>query len=66
MLAACAKPVTIDSRLVAVTQTTTSTSLPFHMAWVNSTASWVFPVPPWLAGAVFDSSPCTSTMVWPG
>ena len=51
VLAACAKPVRTASALVAVTQTRTSTSRPFHMAWVNSTASWVLPVPPWPAGA---------------
>ena len=46
VFAACAKPVMIDSALVAVTQTRTSTSRPFHSAWVNSTASCVLPVPP--------------------
>jgi len=46
VLAACAKPVMIDSELVAVTQTRTSTSRPFHMVWANSTASCVLPVPP--------------------
>ena len=65
MFAACAKPVITDSALVAVTQTRTSTSRPFHMAWANSTASCVLPVPPWAAGAASLSSPCTSTTVSP-
>jgi hypothetical protein len=65
MLAACAKPVSTASALVAVTQTRTSTSRPFHMAWANSTASCVLPVPPWVTGATSLSSPCTSTAASP-
>ena len=67
VFAACAKPVMTDSALVAVTQTRTSTSPPFHSAWANSTASCVLPVPPWAAGAdVGSRPPCTSTAVCPG
>ena len=66
MFAACAKPVTIDSRLAAFTQTRTSTARVFHMAWANSTASCVLPVPPWAVGASSVSPPWTSTTVSPG
>ena len=65
MFAACAKPVMIDSALVAVTQTRISTTWSFHMSWANSTASCVLPVPPWASGAASVSSPCTSTTVCP-
>jgi hypothetical protein len=66
VFAAWAKPVTIESRLAAVTQIRISTARVFHMAWVNSTASWVLPVPPWLAGVSSVSSPWISTTVSPG
>ena len=66
VFAAWANPVMTDSRLAAATQTRTSTARVFHMAWVNSTASWVLPVPPWAAGASSVSSPWTSTTVSPG
>ncbi len=46
VLAAWAKPVMTDSRLAALTQIRISTVRVFHIAWVNSTASWVLPVPP--------------------
>ena len=65
MFAACAKPVSTASALVAVTQTRTSTSRPFHMAWANSTASCVLPVPPVATAAASLSSPCTSTTASP-
>ncbi len=64
-LAACAKPVTTESRLAAFTQTRTSTARLFHMAWANSTASCVLPVPPWAAGVTSVSPPWTSTTVSP-
>ena len=69
VLAAWAKPVMTDSRLAALTQIRISTVRVFHMAWVNSTASWVLPVPPWAAGTLEScplSSPWTSTTVCPG
>jgi len=65
-LAASAKPEMTDSELAPVTQTRTSTARVFHMAWANSTASCVLPVPPWAAGAGLVSSPWTSTTVSPG
>ena len=46
MFAAWAKPAMTDSELAPVTQTRTSTVWVFHMAWANSTASCVLPVPP--------------------
>jgi len=66
VLAACAKPVTIASRLVAGTQTSTSTARAPHSAWLNATAICVLPVPPWDAGAEAVSSPWVSTTVSPG
>ena len=66
VFAAWAKPVMTDSRLAAFTQIRISTAREFHMAWVNSTASWVLPVPPWAAGASSVSSPWISTTVSPG
>ena len=66
VFAACAKPVMTDSRLAALTQIKISTARVFHMAWVNSTASWVLPVPPWAAGACAVCSPWISTTVSPG
>ena len=66
VFAAWAKPVMTDSRLAAFTQTRISTARVFHMAWANSTASCVLPVPPWAAGASSVSSPWTSTTVSPG
>ena len=66
VLAACAKPVMIASRLVAETQTSASTARASHSAWVNATASCVLPVPPWVAGAAAVSSPWVSTTVSPG
>ena len=65
MFAACAKPVTTESRVAAFTQTRTSAVRLFHMAWANSTASCVLPVPPWTAGASSVSPPWTSTAVSP-
>ncbi len=44
--AARANPAVTASRLLAVIQTSTSTARAFRSAWVNSTASWVLPVPP--------------------
>ena len=64
--AARAKPVMTDSRLATVTQTRISTAWVFHMAWANSTASCVLPVPPCAAGASSVSAPWTSTAVSSG
>ena len=68
VFAAWAKPVMTDSRLAALTQIKISTARVFHMVWVNSTASWVLPVPPWAAGTLEASpvsSPWISTTVSP-
>ena len=65
VFAAWAKPAMTDSELAPVTQTRTSTARVFHMAWANSTASCVFPVPPWTAGASSLCPPWTSTTVSP-
>ena len=66
VFAACAKPAMICSRWLAVTQTSTSISFPFHRLWANSTASCVLPVPPWAAGAESVSPPWVSTTACPG
>ncbi len=66
VLAACANPVMIASRLVAETQASASTTRAPHRAWVNATAICVLPVPPCAAGAAGVSSPCVSTTVSPG
>jgi hypothetical protein len=58
--------VTIASRLVAGTQTSASTARPPHSAWLNATAIWVLPVPPWAAGVAAVSSLWVSTTVSPG
>ena len=65
VFAARAKPAMTDSELAPVTQTRTSTARVFHMAWANSTASCVLPVPPCAAGATSPCPPSTSTTVSP-
>ncbi len=64
--AAWAKLTRTASRLVALTQTITSTAPELRSPCANSTASCVLPVPPWAAGAVAVCSPWVRTTVCPG